>query len=401
MPKTFSSRYKITVLLSITIARVMYSLNWYTLSPGLYQVESSFHASLQSLGVLESAFLLGAGLFQIPAAYAAARWNAKLLVVTGLAVIALANGLGSFASSVFILTLFRFLLGVGAAMFFSPAIVIVAPLFRNERQGLAIGIYNSAFNVGGSIALLGWAYVVARYSWRVGLLSGAALAAAATVMLVLTIKHTEKDFATTEADPKLAVIGVLKNKQIWFLGVGIIGVWSAAYAIAQFLPLFETKVNLLEPATASLLASLILVAPIPGSLIGGWLSDKAKNRKAFLLYPTVVFGIGTALIGLAGLDESLILIPLLGVLQSFSFVSMYAAPFQMDELGVEQKAISISLINSVQILGAFVLPIMFTTVATSYGYTNAWLAAGVFVLVFVPFLILFKEPFKRVDKLSA
>ena len=62
MPKTFSSRYKITVLLAIAIARVIYSLNWYTLSPGLYQVESGFHASIQSLGVLESAFLLGAGL---------------------------------------------------------------------------------------------------------------------------------------------------------------------------------------------------------------------------------------------------------------------------------------------------------------------------------------------------
>ncbi len=285
-------------------------------------------------------------------------------------------------------------------MFFSPAIVIVAPLFRNERQGLALGIYNSAFNVGGSIALLGWAYVIERYNWRVGLLSGAALAAAATVMLLLTIKHTEKDFATTEADPNIAVIGVLKNKQIWFLGVGMVGVWSASYAIAQFLPLFETKVNLLEPATASLLTSLILVAPIPGSLIGGWLSDKTKNRKAFLLYPTIAFGIGTATIGLAGVDESLLLIPLLGMLQSFSFVSMYAAPFQMDELGVEQKAISISLMNSIQILGAFVLPIVFTIVATSYDYTNAWLVVGVFVLLFVPFLILFKEPFKRVAKLS-
>ena len=201
--------------------------------------------------------------FQIPAAYAAARWNAKVLVVAGLIVIAVANGLGSFASTVVILTFLRFLLGVGAAMFFSPAIVIVAPLFRNERQGLALGIYNAAFNIGGAIALLGWAYVVEAYNWRVGLLIGAALAAAATVLLLLTIKHTEKDFATVEADPKLAVIGVLKNRQIWFLGAGIIGVWSASYAISQFLPLFETKVNLLAPSTASLLTSLILVSSNP------------------------------------------------------------------------------------------------------------------------------------------
>jgi MFS family permease len=401
MTRTFSSSYKITVLLVIAAARAIYSLNWYDLSPGLYQVESSFHASLQSLGVLESAFLIGAGLFQVPAAYAAAKWNAKILVVSGLSVIALANGLGSVAPSVLTLTFLRFLLGVGAAMFFSPAIVIVTPLFRNERQGLALGIYNAAFNIGGAVALLGWAYVVEIFNWRTGLLIGAILAAAATVMLILTIKHTEKDFVTVEADPKVATIGVLKNKQIWFVGIGIIGLWSATYAIAQFLPFFETKVNLVDPATASLVTSLIMVAPIPGALIGGWLSDRMRNRKAFLLYPTIAFGVGTAVIGLATVNESLLLISLLGIFQSFAFVSMYASPFQMEELGMEQKTISISLMNSAQILGSFVVPILFTIVAADYNYTNAWLVVGVFTLVFVPFLILFKEPFKRAKKISS
>ena len=80
---------------------------------------------------------------------------------------------------------------------------------------------------------------------------------------------------------------------------------------------------------------------------------------------------------------------------------MYASPFQMDDLGVEQKAISISLMNSVQILGSFVVPIMFTIVAASYDYTNAWIVVGVFTLVFVPFLLLFREPFKTVTKLSS
>ena len=287
-------------------------------------------------------------------------------------------------------------------MFFSPAIVIVAPLFRNERQGLALGIYNSAFNIGGAIALLGWAYVVGNIQLASGIVDWCGSRGSGNSNALLTIKHTEKDFATTEANPKLAVIGVLKNKQIWFLGHRDNRSMVSVLRNRSVSPIIRDKGK--SSCTMLLqvfLASLILVAPIPGSLIGGWLSDKTKNRKAFLLYPTITFGIGTALIGFAGLDESLILIPLLGVLQSFSFVSMYASPFQMDELGVEQKAISISLMNSIQILGAFVLPIMFTIVAASYDYTNAWLVVGVFTLVFVPFLILFKEPFKRVGKLSS
>ncbi len=397
MTSKFSQRYRLTILATVAIGRVVYSLNWYTLSPGLTQVETTFHASIQNLGILESAFLVGAGLFQVPAAYAAARWNAKLLILSGLVVIGLANGLGSFAPSLFVLIIFRFLLGIGAAMFFSPAIIVVAPLFRNERQGLALGVYNSAFNVGGVIALLGWVYVVQIVGWRTALLIGAVLVAPVTVALYLVVRHSEKEFGHTSADPGKAVVGVLKNRQIWYMGVGIIGMWSASYAISQFLPFFETNVKFLSPEYAGLLASLVLVVPIPGSVIGGWLSDRLKKRKPFLLYPTIAFGLGTSLIGFAKFDQSLVLLSILGLVQAFAFVSMYAAPFQMNELQFEQKSISISLMNSIQILGAFVLPILFAGVAGSVGYIDAWLAAGVFTLVFVPFLLFVREPFRNAN----
>lgn len=394
MYEAFSRRYQFAVLAGVTFARTIYSLNWYTLSPGLAQVGAGFHASLQSLGIVESAFLAGAGLFQVPVSYAVARWNAKGLMVSGLIVIALANGMAAFSPNLEVLVLLRFLLGVGAAMFFSPAIIVVTPLFKTERQGLALGIYNAAFNVGGAVALLGWAYVVEAYSWRIGLLLGAILAIPPIIILTIVIRHSEKAMTRESISAEKSVVKVFKNRQIWFLGLGIIGMWSASYAISQFLPYFETSVNLIPGALAGLLASLILIVPIPGSVIGGWLSDRMRNRKAFLLYPTVIFGVGTALIGFSNFSESLLLLGLMGLVESFTFASMYASPFQMQDLNLEQKAMSISLMNSIQISGAFILPILFATVAADLGYTNAWIVAGAFTIVFVPFLLLFREPFK-------
>ena len=340
---------------------------------------------------MESAFLVGAGLFQIPASYAATRYNAKLLAVSGLFLVALANGAGALAPNFDMLLIMRFVLGIGAAMFFSPAISIVAPLFKGERQGLALGIYNSSFSMGGALALLGWSFFVQLYSWRGGLLLGAVLAAAASSMLLIVIRHSEKGFASE--NPNRALVGVLKNKQIWLMGVGIIGLWSAYYAVTQFLPFFETRVNLLDPQLSGVLASLILVMPIPGALIGGFLSDRLHNRKIFMLFPAIIFGVGTALIGFSDFYESLALFAVLGLADAFAFTAMYASPFQIGELSLGQKSISISLMNSVQILGAFVLPILFAGVAVAQGYEEAWVAAGVFCLVFVPFLVFIKEPF--------
>ncbi|MDG6998363.1 MAG: MFS transporter [Nitrososphaerota archaeon] len=392
-PDRFSNRYKVIVLVSVTVARIIYSVNWFTLSPGLYQVANDFHATLPSLGILESTFLIGAGIFQVPASYAAARWNAKLLTLAGLGLIAFSNGLGSIVPNFTLLIVARFLLGIGVAMFFSPAIIIVAPMFRNESQGIALGLYNSAFSIGGVIGLFGWGYFVQVYNWRVGLLLGAVLAAFALFELQLTVKHGSHE-GTTWVDPRRALSVVLKDRQIWMMGLGMLGVWSAYYAVTQFMPFYETNVHSISPGLAGFMASIISITPIPGALFGGWLSDRLRNRKAFMLYPSIVFGAAVMLIGYANFAETLTLLVILGLMNSFAFTAMYAAPFQMAHLNVDQKAISISLMNGVQIAGAFILPIIFTLAASSMGYEVAWLSAGLFVVVFVPLLGLILEPFK-------
>lgn len=391
----FSNRYKATILFSITLARIVYSINWFTLSPGLYQVANDFSASLPSLGILEAAFLIGAGCFQIPASYAATRWNAKILVVAGLALIALSNGLGALAPSLTILIIMRFVLGVGAAMFFSPAIVIVAPLFRNERQGIALGLYSSAFSIGGTIGLFGWGYFVQLYNWRVGLLLGSALAVFALFQVQFTVKHESHDYNRLTINPRRALVGVLKDRQIWMIAIGLLGVWSAYFAVTQFIPFYEVNVHDVSEGVAGFMASIISITPIPGALLGGWLSDRLRNRKAFMLYPSMAFAAAVMLIGLTDFSQTILLLITLGLMDSFIFAAMYASPFQMPHLNMGQRAISISLMNGVQILGAFALPIVFTLVADARGYELAWMIAGLFAIAFVPFIIKIREPFKQ------
>ena len=391
----FSDRYKVIILFSITLARIIYSINWFTLSPGLYQVANDFSASLPSLGILESAFLIGAGIFQIPASYAATRWNAKLLVVSGLALIALSNGLGGLAPDLKLLIIMRFLLGLGVAMFFSPAITIVAPLFRNERQGIALGLYNSAFSIGGAIGLFGWGYFVQLYNWRVGLILGSALAILALLQVQFTVKHVSHSKNPLTISPKRALIEVLKDRQIWMIAIGVLGVWSAYFAVTQFIPFYETSIHGISEGLAGFMASIISITPIPGALLGGWLSDKLRNRKAFMLYPSLACSAIVMFIGISDFSQTIVLLIMLGLANSFVFTAMYAAPFQMPHLNVDQKAMSISLMNGVQILGGFILPIVFTTVADVQGYELAWMVAGLFAVAFVPFLIKLKEPFRQ------
>jgi MFS family permease len=399
-PESFSNQYKVLALVCITFARIVYSLNWFTLSPGLGQVATQLNVSLPSLGILESGFLVGAGLFQLPGSYLSSRSNPKLLAILGLAVMAGANGLGAYSPNVDVLIFTRFLLGLGAALFFSPAIAVVTPLFGRERQGIALGIYNSGFSVGGAIGLFGWSYVVDAYGWRDSLLIGAFLLVAALILMQAVIRNVVRDPAKKQ-DAGRALARVLKNRQVWLIAVGPIGMWSAFYVVGQLLPFYENSVRGVSLALSGFMASMILIVPIFGAPLGGWLSDRLKNRKAFLVYPPIIFGVAVALLGYAGFGGSVAILATLGLMDALTFTAMYAAPYQMDDLNDDQRVISISLMNGVQIIGSFILPVAFTIIAKSNGYDLAWVVSGIFVIAFVPFLLFVKEPFKLSSRMKA
>ena len=165
--------------------------------------------------------------------------------------------------------------------------------------------------------------------------------------------------------------------------------------LTQFIPFYETSVHGISAGLAGFMASVISITPIPGAILGGWLSDKLRNRKAFMLYPSIAFAVAIMFIDVADFSQTIMLLVLLGLMDSFAFTAMYAAPFQMPHLIMDQKAISISLMNGVQIMGAFILPILFTLVADTHGYKYAWLTTGLFAIAFVPLLFRIKEPFKQ------
>ncbi len=388
-----SRNLKILILVSITVARAIYALNWYTLAPGLTQISRDLSLSSSDLGMLEAAFLVGAGLFQVPSTIGAAKWNPKALCVAGMAVIGASNIFGGYANSFALLVMLRFTLGIGASMFFAPAIAVVSDLFQT-RQGLGIGIYNSAFSVGGSFALFGWAYVDHFFTWRGGLIIGGiiALVLALENYIVLTRPPDKISGSSAASRPVLGIKGVLRNKQVWLLGTGIVGVWAAYYVIGQFFPLFQENAHQISNGTASLMTAQIFIWPIPGSLLGGYLSDRLQNRKLFLLIPSVLMAIATAFLGYSNYYETWGLLVLIGLTDSFVFTVLYASVYDMKELDYQQKIMSIALMNSIEISGAFFGPLIYSALVP-VSYTVAWLAIGILVLPFCACLALAKEPF--------
>ena len=383
------------VLGSVLTSRVIYTINWFNIAPllgatGLIALDLKI--DLPSQGVLTSSFLLGAGVFQIPAGIVSARWGAKNTSQLGMLILSV-SGIGEGVSPDFsTLLVSRFLLGLGAALFFAPAIGILTPLFREEEEGLVLGLYNSCFSIGGGIGLFGWVLVTDLLGWRGGLVFGGLIGVVSVLIGQIIIPRDE----VIPRSRQRSMRPVFKNRNIWLISFGVLGLWGAIFNSSTFLEAYTKATFGISAYISGLMVSLIMFASIFGGPVGGYLSDRFRRRKVFIFIPGILVSIGIVLFGVSQPIELWLLIPLVGFMDAIVFATMYASASQYPDVGHEYAPLGISIINSVQILGSFPIPIIFTLLVSAYGqnYFPGWFFMGGLSLVMMMLILRIQEPFK-------
>lgn len=377
------------VLASVLSSRVIYTVNWFNIAPALPFIGSDLMIDLPSLGVLTSSFLLGAGIFQVPAGIMSARWGPKNTSQLGMLILSL-SGIGEGLSPNFpALLASRFLLGLGAALFFSPAIGVLTPMFREEEGGFVLGLYNAMFNVGGGLGLFAWAVLIQAFNWRTGLVLGGVMGLVLVLVGQLVLPQD------SVAGQRAGSMGLaFRSRNIWLIALGVIGVWGGIFTTSQLLPTFLRTVHNIPVDLAGLIASLIMFGSIIGGPLGGHLSDRFRRRKVFILLPGFGTALGISLIGLVQPDGLWLLIPSVGFLDAMVFSTMYASASQYPEVGNRYAPLAISIMNSAHILGSFGIPIAFALLGFSLGwYFLGGLAAALLIMIFW-----LEEPFKATSQ---
>jgi MFS family permease len=373
------------VLGSVLSNRVIYTVNWFNISPALPLIGVELGISQYAKGVLTSSFLIGAGIFQIPAGILSSRWGPKNTSQLGILVLSLsgiAEGLSPNFPSLFAA---RFMLGFGAALFFAPAIGVLTPLFRHEEEGFVLGLYNAMFNVGGALGLFAWAYLFEVWNWRLGLVLGGVIGLVLFAVAQLVIPK-DKVVVRRPGSMRLA----FKSRNIILIAIGIVGIWGGVFTTSQLLPDFLQGVYQIPTGQAGLIASLIMFAAIIGGPVGGKLSDRTHQRKIFMIVPGLGVALGLALIGTTGPALLWFLIPTIGFMDAIVFSTEYASASQYPEVGKEYAPLAISVINAAQILGSFWIPITFSLL----GYSTSWYFLGIASVLFLVPLFWLQEPFK-------
>lgn len=384
---------------TLVLARIVYAFNWYNVGAVLPLIGKGLDATTVELGVVLGAFLVGAGIFQIPAGLLAMRWGYRrtsLFAVALMGVFCLASAA---SPSWVVLAALRFGAGAGAAFFFAPALGLVSSYYPIGSRGPVIGLYNSGFSIGSGIGLFVGAVIGTTVGWPWALAVGGILLLLVAVLASFLLPPLPG--RTTLPDWTAAWrVGrpLLRSRNLWALSLGLAGVWTAFYVAAQYFVQFAHDVHPNWPlALAAGIPTVMIVTEVLGGPIGGWFAERRADMRRILVYWGIASAVGLFLIPFLPFLALWPLFVFLGFADGVLFAVLYLIPTYLDEGKGENTALAIGLVNSIQLFLGSLFAVVFGVLASGVNYTAAWVFAAVITVGFLPVLIFLRAPRSGVD----
>lgn len=369
--------------------RGVYAINWLNIGAIFAAMSLDFGQGTTGLGALTASFYLGVGIWQVPGGILAATWGSKKVVILGTLVWSVSvlaeAAVPTFQEEV----LLRFLVGAGMALVFAPAVVLLVGYLKREASGLGVGLFNSAFDVGGFIALFGWGIVAAALGWRVSLLIGGGIGVATALLIILLVPNDAKleAFKIKAAELKR----ILADRQLILLGIGLLSLSVGNGLIGSFMNYYLQDEFRLPVAEAGLIASLIVVVPIFSALWGGRIYDRVRKPRLLMVVVDVVMGGSVLVAAVTDVPAAIVCAGLGGVATGLGYTVGFAAARDINPGATEYESLAVAWVNCISLLGAFVPPLVFSYVESLQGYSNAWLTGAVLTLVLALPMLLYKE----------
>jgi len=375
---------------SLILGRIIYAVNWYSLAAVFSFTASELNENVSGLGLATSAFFIGIGVFQVPGGILAAKIGPRLTAIMGTTVSSLATLLIGFAGNLVEITVLRFFVGLGMAFVFAPGVILMARFLHKGAEGLGVGLYNSAFSLGGVVGLSGWAVLATAVGWRISLVTGGLLGLGTSVLLwfLVPIDNQRSDFTVELRHLKL----ILLDKWLIILSAAMLGLQIGSTVYSSFMAYYLNRVLNLGVGEAGTIASLVSVFALASSPFAGKLFDTYGNEKQLLLTSGILMTIGIATAFFGSVYSAILAGILIGLAAGTGFTFGFSAARAANKLDQEYETLAVSWVNSISLFGDFAPPLLYSYFAIQYGYSSAWSYMAVLSFLLIIPLLLKKTP---------
>ena len=350
--------------------RFGYAYNWFDIGPALPRIGSTFGVGPGAWGILVAAFLVGAGATQVPAGLLARRHGERPVAFAGAALLALAALAGAYAPSYALLLVSRLAAGVGAGLFFSPAISWVGRMFGPGERGLPVGGFSSAFSAGAAAGVVGSALLVPAVGWSASLGIGALGLGLVTLLAVVLIPADRGRFEPTPAPPRPS--GAWRSRSVLAIGLAFIGFEGATFATGQFVVPYGEVVRLWPAWLAGAVGSSFVLPSVVGGPVGGVVAERSMRHRLQLVGVTVAGAAALAALPLAGVGAAIAIGSVFSFAYGFAYAVMYVVPHFWAELPVREIPLAIGLFNAIQLGGGALVSALFGALVQWRSYAWGW-----------------------------
>ncbi|MEM0128565.1 MAG: MFS transporter [Thermoplasmata archaeon] len=383
LPLDRRARRRATTLM--IAVRAGYAYNWFTIGPALPAIGLAYGVGPVEWGYLVGAFLVAAGLLQVPAGMLSRRWGSRRTALTGAALLGLASLASPLAPSFDGLLLLRAAAGAGAALFFSPAIGLVGSLYAEGERGLPVGTFSSAFSAGAAAGIVVSALVVATLGWSVDLAVGGAGLLALTAAAWLGIPPAAGARPSRPSGARgpwgASVPRALRLRSIWAIGLAFVGLEGASFATGQFIVPYGTTTLGWSAALAGGVGMAFVFPSVFGGPVGGVVAERRTNRRTQLAAATAI-GAGTLFaLPWAGAAGAAAIGTAFSFGYGFVYAVMYVLPAYLPGLPDDEIPIGIGLFNAIQLAGGAAVSAAFGAWVGLYGYPIAWVLLAAAAIV--------------------
>jgi MFS family permease len=401
--------YRNVQVVSLLLARVFYSANWFNIAAIFFLIALDLEQDISRLGLVTASFIIGVGIFQVPAGILAAKYGANKIAVFGILLASFCALLTGVSNTILQIAILRFVVGMGMACFFGPSVILISKYLGRQSEGLGIGLINSAHAIGGIIGIFGWVILAELSGWRSSLVIGGALGLVTGLVLIISVlvakpKIKSQDDSLTlqneAADPNIAtefpedgagisLSGLRRtvfNRSLVILGLTLLSFQAGSSIILTFVVYYLGGSLKIDFTVAGFIGSLNLIIALLFSPIFGRVYDRTKKAKRIL----IISGLAAAFsIWGMSVPSIFVIIPSMivsAIFLSAGFVIVYAEAKKtsvIQHLNPQYQTLAVSFVNGISLFGAFWVPVLFSLAVDHFGFSFAWLLGGLVVLIFV------------------
>jgi MFS family permease len=376
-------------LAAVIVLQFVCAISWYSFSSVFSLVASDLHQNVSGLGLITTTFVFGVALFQIPAGLVAAKYGPRNALTLGALLISVPSILIGLVDQVILLTLLRFVEGAGEAFIFGPGVILVTRYLKKGSEGLGIGFYSAAFDLGGVVGISGWAVLGAAVGWRVSMVAGGVIALGGCALLVLLVPKDPRGgaFSVRFSDLK----AVMLNKWLLIVSAGLI-TEQVCFSINLYFMVYYLEENLRVVAgVAGAIGGLTLVASLLAPLAGRAFDRNPSPKITFIVLCFAAAG-ALAIAAVPSVYAALLSGLAVGITTSAAYVFGIGIARTIGGAREEYGALRISWINAIALFGGVWTPLVFSEIAAGPGYSFAWaITAALLVVVTLPVFLLRTE----------